>query len=66
MLKTKATWINLYQSGHSVSEVRITILEKMKNSDKNYRKERGTYLINKIDIYYIGNNRMPYKVLSSL
>ena len=53
------TGIHFNQGGHSVSDVRITILEKMKTSDESYRKERERYLINKFNTYYKGINRMP-------
>ena len=59
MFPTKATGIHFNQRGHSVSDVRITILEKMKTSDESYRKERERYLINKFNTYYKGINRMP-------
>ena len=39
MFPTKATGIHFNQRGHSVSDVRITILEKMKTSDESYRKK---------------------------
>ena len=51
MFPTKATGNNFIQRGHSVSDVRITILEKMKSSDESYRKERERYLINKFSTY---------------
>ena len=35
------------------------ILEKMKTSDDEYRKERERYLINKFNTFYNGINRMP-------
>ena len=59
MFPTKANGIHFNQCGHSVSDVRITILEKMKTSDESYRKERELYLINKFNTYYRGINRMP-------
>ena len=59
MFPTKATGNHFNQRGHSVSDVRITILEKMKTSDESYRKERERYLINKFNTYYKGINRMP-------
>jgi hypothetical protein len=48
MFPTKATGIHFNQHGHSVSDVRITILEKMKTSDKSYQKERKTKGINRM------------------
>jgi hypothetical protein len=65
MLPTKATGIHFNQRGHSLSDVRITSLEKMKTNDKSYRKERERHLINKFSTYYKGINRMPYKASSS-
>ena len=59
MFPTKATGIHFNQRGHSVSDVRITILEKMKTSNERYRKEREIYLINKFNTYYKGIYRMP-------
>jgi hypothetical protein len=56
--KFKATRIHFNQRGHCVSDVRITILEKMKTSNESYRKERERYLINNFNTYYKGINRM--------
>jgi hypothetical protein len=61
---TKATGIHFNQRGHSVSDVRITILEKMKTSDESYRKGRERYLINKFNTYYKGiNKKRPLELL---
>ena len=59
MFPTKATGIHFNQRSHSASDVRITILEKMKTSDESYKKERERYLINKFNTYYKGIDRMP-------
>ena len=49
MFPTKATGIYFNQRGHSISDLRITILEKMKTSDESYRKEeKDTSLTNLI------------------
>ena len=40
MFPTKATGIHFKQRGHSVSDVRITIFEKMRTSDE--KKETDT------------------------
>jgi hypothetical protein len=49
MFQTKGTGIHFNQLGHSVSDVRITILKKMKTSDESYQEEgkdtSGTSLI---------------------
>ena len=47
------------QPGHSVSNLRITILEKIKNLNPLYRKEREKYHIRKFNTFYNGMNRMP-------
>ena len=59
LFPTKAKGIHFNKSGHSVDDVRITILEKMKTSDDEYRKERERYLINKFNTFHNGINRMP-------
>ena len=43
--------------GHSVSDLSVTILEKVKKNCELYRKERERYLINKFNTYYKGINR---------
>ena len=45
--------------GHSISNMKITILEKVKHNDVNYRKERESYLIRKFNSFYKGMNKMP-------
>ena len=48
--------------GHSVSNLRITILEQIKNTNPLYRKEREKYHIRKFNTYYRGMNKMPWHV----
>ena len=43
--------------GHTLANLKITILEQVKVKDPEYRKERETYFINKFDTYYNGMNR---------
>ena len=44
--------------GHSLADLNITILERVKKDDENYRKEREAYFINKFNTFYKGiNNR---------
>ena len=43
--------------GHSLANIKITILEQVKKNDILYRKEREKYLINKFNTYYQGLNR---------
>ena len=45
--------------GHTLSNMNILILEKVKNFNTNYRKEREKYLIRKFNTYYNGMNKMP-------
>ena len=45
------------QPGHSLSDLEITIIEKQKTEDDNYRKEREQYFINKFNTFYKGMNR---------
>ena len=52
--KTTGKQVNL--PGHSVSNMTVTILEKVKVNDTRYRKERERYLIRKFNSYYQGMN----------
>ena len=45
--------------GHHLSDMKVTILEKMKNNDQQYRKERESYLIRKFNAFYKGMNKCP-------
>ena len=45
--------------GHSLANLKITILEKMKTDSTLYRKERESYLIRKFDSYNRGMNKSP-------
>ena len=47
------------QPGHSLSDMTLTVLERVKSSDDMYRKEREKYFIRKFNIYYKGLNRHP-------
>ena len=38
--------------GHSLANMKITLLEKVKVNNDLYRKERETYLINKFNTHY--------------
>ena len=42
--------------GHTLSDLRITILEKVRSNDDMYRKERERYFIQKFNTYYKGLN----------
>ena len=43
--------------GHSIDNLKVIILEKVKVNNEQYRKEREKYLIRKFDTYYNGMNK---------
>ena len=43
--------------GHSLADMRTSVIEQVKKNDEYYRKERETYCINKFNTYYEGLNR---------
>ena len=42
---------------HSISNMKVTIVERVKKNDDQYRKEREKYFINKFNTFYRGINR---------
>ena len=56
---SQATGHHFNQPGHDISNMTITAIEKVKNMDPSYRKERESYHIRKFNTYYHGINRMP-------
>ena len=56
----QATGAHYNLPGHSVDNMKITILEKVKTSSDSYRKERELYFINKMNTYYKGLNKPHY------
>ena len=56
---TQATGEHFNKPGHSLSDLSITILEKVKVNDTNYRKERERFQIKNFNTYYRGLNRQP-------
>ena len=55
----KATGGHFNQPGHSISNMKVTMLEKMKTPDILYRKEREKVLIRKFNTFYHGINKQP-------
>ena len=51
------TGAHFNKPGHSLSNLKITILEKVKKVDPLYRKERERYLINKFNTFHRGMNQ---------
>ena len=56
-----ATGQHFNEPGHSLSDMTLTVLERVKSSDDMYRKEREKYFIRKFNTYYKGLNRQPQK-----
>ena len=54
-----ATGAHFNLPGHSVSDLSVTVLERVKRNDTMYRKEREKYLINKFNTFYKGINKQP-------
>ena len=52
-----ATGFHFNTPGHSVSNLTVTIIEKVRKSDESYRKQREKYHINKFNTYYKGLNQ---------
>ena len=57
--ETQATGKHFTSPGHSLADLSIVILEKVRSSDDMYRKEREKYFIRKFNTYYQGLNRQP-------
>ena len=55
----QATGYHVNQPGHSIDNVKVTILEKVKSRETNYRKEQEQYLIQKLNTVRNGLNKMP-------
>ena len=55
----KATGEHYNQSGYSASNMLVSILEKVRSPDWQYRKEREKYLIQKLNTFYRGVNLKP-------
>ena len=53
----KATGYHFNQKGHSVSDMSVSILEKVYNRDERFRKEREKFYILKMNTKYKGMNR---------
>ena len=56
---SQATGAHFNTPGHSLHNMTVTIIEKVKKSDEQYRKEREKYHIRKFNTYYDGLNRQP-------
>ena len=54
-----ATGEHFNSPGHSLSDLSIVVLEKVRSTDDLYRKEREKYFIRKFNTFYQGLNRQP-------
>ena len=55
----KPTGNHFNSPGHSMANMTVTILEKVRKTEWQYRKEREKYLIRKFNTYYCGLNLKP-------
>ena len=55
---SKTTGAHFNSKGHSVSDMRITILEKVFSQEPQYRKQREKLYIQKFNTRYRGLNRI--------
>ena len=56
--QTKATGLHFSQKGHSISNMKITVLEKVFNENPQFRKQREKMYIQKFNTKYKGLNRI--------
>ena len=54
---SKATGNHFNQQGHKISDMKITIIEKVHSKDPQFRKQREKMYINKMNTKYKGMNR---------
>ena len=55
----KLTGDHFNKPGHSMANMTVTILEKVKSNEWQYRKEREKYIIRKFNTFYCGLNLKP-------
>ena len=53
----RATGAHFNLPGHSLADMRYTVLEQVRYNNEAYRRERETYHINKFNTFYMGINR---------
>ena len=56
--QSKTTGVHFNSKGHTISDMEITIVEKVFNQDPRFRKEREKFYIQKFNTRYKGLNRM--------
>ena len=55
----QATGSRFNKPGHSVANMQITILEKMRTNETQYRKQREKILIRLFTTFFCGINKQP-------
>ena len=53
----KATGLHFNKPGHQISDMSISVLERITSSDPAYRKEREKHWIEQFELLYKGINR---------
>ena len=56
-LVSKATGLHFNEKGHTISDMEVTVVEKIFNVDPQFRKQREKMFINKFNTNYRGINR---------
>ena len=56
-LTNNATGEHFTQPGHSLADLQVTVLEKVKKNNTLYRKEREEYFIRKFNTFHNGINK---------
>ena len=57
-MMSKATGEHFNKKGHKVSDMQVTIIEKIFSTDPTIRKEREKFFINKMNSKYKGLNKI--------
>ena len=65
-MKSKATGEHFNMKGHRVSDMRVSILEKIFSTDPAIRKEREKFFINKMNSKYKGLNKITWNLLIAM
>ena len=60
---TQATGAHFNLPGHQLSDMKVTVLEKVKKFEESYRKERESFYIRIFNTFYRGINRRPKEAL---
>ena len=58
LIKKKSTGEHFSQQGHKISDMKVTVIEKIFSSDPAIRKEREKFYIMKMNTKYKGLNKI--------